>query len=174
MTRLPYVPKSAGIVSESEQITSTSSRSTPSSSAAICAVAVVAAPVPISVAPIISDTEPSSLTFTPAAQKSALTFGWNLPDVKCVPHAIPMPWPGGSSRPQPIASAAFSQHSATPQLVSVGPEIATSPGRDRFFIRNSTASMPSRSAIMSVWHSAANVNCGLPNPRNAPPNGLFV
>ena len=84
-----------------------------------------------------------------------------------------MPWPGGSSRPQPIASAAFSQHSATPQLVSVGPEIATSPGRDRFFIRNSTASMPSRSAIMSVWHSAANVNCGLPNPRNAPPIGLL-
>jgi hypothetical protein len=177
VTRLPYVPKSAGIVSESEQMTWTSESSTPSSSAQICAVAVVAAPVPISVAPIISDTEPSSLTFTPAAQKSALTFGWNLPLVKWTPQAMPTPRPFfglAILSAQPIASAAFSTHSLTPQLVSVGPEIAVSPGSDRFMRRNSTASMPRRSAIMSVWHSAANVNCGLPKPRNAPPNGLFV
>ena len=63
------------------------------------------------VAPIMSDTDPSSLTLTPAAQKSALRFGWNLPLVKCVPHAMPTPRPGrGLTRlsAQPIASAAFS------------------------------------------------------------------
>ena len=147
-------------------ITSTSSRSTPSSSAQIWAVAVVAAPVPISVAPIMSDTDPSSLTLTPAAQKSALTFGWNLPFVKCVPHATPTPRPGcgfATFSRQPMASAAFSRHSAMPQLVRVGPLIALSPGRDRFLSRNSTASIPSRSAIMSVWLSAAKVNCGPPS-----------
>ena len=158
-------------------MTSTSDSSTPSSSAQICAVAVVAAPVPISVAPIIRETDPSSLTFTPAAQKSALTFGWNLPLVKWVPQAMPMPRPGRRWRrfsSHPIASADFSRHSTIPQVRSLGPEIAVSPGRERFLRRNSTASMPRRSAIMSVWHSAANVNCGLPKPRKAPPNGLFV
>jgi hypothetical protein len=117
------------------------------------------------------------LTFTPAAQKSALTLGWNLPLVKCTPQAMPTPRPFvgfAILSAQPIASAAFSTHSLTPQLCSVGPEIALSPGRERFSRRNSTASMPRRSAIMSVWHSAAKVNCGLPKPRKAPPNGLFV
>ena len=51
---------------------------------------------------------------------------------------------------------------------------ARSPLRVAFFSRSSRGSMPSFSAISSIWISVANDTCGLPNPLKAPKRILLV
>ena len=50
----------------------------------------------------------------------------------------------------------------------------TLPSRSAFTRRISTGSMPSASASLLIWLSAANAPCGPPKPRNAPAGVALV
>ncbi len=83
--------------------------------------------------------------------------------------------PGSRLVPQPAACAAASITSAmlTPGGMGVC-VVSRLPSRKTFLSRSSTGSMPSASASLFIWHSAANAPCGPPKPRNAPPGTLLV
>ena len=95
-----------------------------------------------------------------------------------------------SAKPTPVL-AGFVALSSSQLTASVAMMMATSMGsvfmsspltlrvgrfseRIGFSRRNSTRSIPRRSAHMSSISSRANVACGLPKPLEAPEGGLFV
>ena len=75
---------------------------------------------------------------------------------------------------QPDAARTRFRHSDNPALLSATPIIHSSPGWTAFLSLTSIGSMPSLSAISSIWVSPAMATCGPPKPRNAPERSLLV
>src|SRR3989338_8837431 len=146
--RLPTVPASHGLASVSTFTTMTSLTGTPSSSATMSGIPNPGI-VPISILPMWTVADPSSLTLTMAPPPGpALSIH--------EPVAIPMPWFFFSfTLPQPIFSFAMRIVSPSETSRSLGTPTILSPASGIFLRRNSAGSMPSFAAIESMCDSTA-------------------
>ena len=146
---------------------------TPSASAQICT-STVSEPWPLSTAPVLSTTVPSSSRRTIADEDS-------MP-LMCGTQATPMP-----RRRPPPPSALAARFAAQPEasrtavrqvvrsdFASSMPATHSRSAWTALAMRRSIGSMPMRSAISSSCCSPAHATCGPPKPRKAPNRSLLV
>ena len=75
---------------------------------------------------------------------------------------------------QSMRSSTLSITFSTGASFRIWPVACWPPSRMRFLRRNSTGSIFSARAIMSVWLSYAQTSCGTPKPRSAPAGVTLV